>query len=281
MGSIAFDQAAEYYDRTRELRPEIHSAVIDVLARELRGRGACLEIGVGTGRIALDLHRAGVPMAGVDLAQPMLGRLLEKAGGAPPFPLAVADATALPWRDDAFDAALACHVLHLIPGWQAAVEELVRVVGPGGVLLVDMGGDAPGVGRDVARYYFAQTRLGRRPRPGLNDPAELDELLQRHGMSPRLLPPVRQRRDDVTIEAVIKRLEDGVFSGCWPLDEDERLAAGAATRAWARAQLGPLDRAHTIEAEIVWRAYDVPRLPPVTASDLGPRGDGHDRCSPA
>lgn len=261
MGSIAFDQAAEYYDRTRELPPEVHAAVIEVLARELRARGPCLEVGVGTGRIALDLHRAGVPMAGVDLARPMLDRLVEKAGGAPPFPLAVADATALPWREAAFGAALACHVLHLIPPWQAAVEELVRVVGAGGVVLVDMGGDAPGVGREVARHYFAQTRLGRRSRPGLNDPGELDELLARHGMAPRLLPPVRQRRDGVTIEAVIQRLEDGVFSGCWPLDDDERRAAGAATREWAREHLGPLDSPHAVEAEIVWRAYDVPRPP--------------------
>jgi ubiquinone/menaquinone biosynthesis C-methylase UbiE len=258
MGSIAFDRAAEYYDRTRELQPEVHTAVIGLLAGVLRGRGRCLEIGVGTGRIGLDLHRAGVPMAGVDLSRPMLDRLVDKAGGAAPFPLAVADAVALPWADAAFGAAIACHVLHLIPNWRDAAEELVRVVGPGGVILVDMGGDAPGVGRELASYYFAQTRLARRPRPGLNDPADLDALMGAHGMSARVLPAVRQRRD-VRIDDVIGRLEEGFFSGCWPLDEEERRAAGAATREWARERLGPLEGVHSIELEIVWRAYDVVR----------------------
>lgn len=258
MGSISFDRAAGYYDRTRELRPEVQAAVIDLLAGELRGRGRCLEIGVGTGRVALDLHAAGVPMAGIDLSRPMLDRLVQKAGGTPPFPLAVADAIALPWRDGTFGAAIACHVLHLIPSWQAAAEELVRVVDRGGVILVDVGGDAPGVGRELVRYFFAQTRLGARSRPGLVDPAELDRLLAGHGMAARPLAPVVRRRD-VRVEDVIRRLEEGVFSGCWPLDQEERLAAGAATRKWARERIGSLERVHSIEREIVWRAYEVPR----------------------
>src|SRR2546423_7934462 len=104
MGSIAFDQAADYYDRTRRLDPHVHAAVIDLLAGELRGRGRCLEVGVGTGRIALDLHRTGVPMAGVDLSRPMLDRLVEKARGAAPFPVAPADAPPPPPRPHPFGA---------------------------------------------------------------------------------------------------------------------------------------------------------------------------------
>ncbi|HSR22350.1 MAG TPA: hypothetical protein VLW53_02285, partial [Candidatus Eisenbacteria bacterium] len=58
---------------------------------------------------------------------------------------------------------------------------------------------------------------------------------------------------------VIRRLEEGILSGCWPLDEAERLAAGAATRRWARERFGSLERVHRVEAAIVWRAYEVPR----------------------
>ncbi|HXM55283.1 MAG TPA: class I SAM-dependent methyltransferase [Candidatus Dormibacteraeota bacterium] len=260
MGSIAFDQAAPYYDRTRRLDPDVHAAVIDLLVGELRGRRRCLEIGVGTGRIAFDLHRAGVAMAGVDLSRPMLDRLVEKGGGSAPFPLAVADATALPAPSRAFAAGLACHVLHLIPQWRAAADELVRVVAPGGVVLVDIGGDAPGTGREVSRYFFAQTRLHERVRPGLNDPEELDALMVGHGLVPRLLPPVR-RRVEYTVENMIRRLEEGVLSGCWPLDEAERRQAGDATREWARQRFGAVDAPYTVEAEIEWRAYDVPAAP--------------------
>src|SRR5215469_7147073 len=112
--SIAFDRAAGYYDETRHLQPAAHDALVGQLVHELRGRGRCLEVGVGTGRIALDLHRRGVAMAGVDLSAAMLRRLVEKAGGSAPFPLAVADATALPVADGAVGAAVVCHVLHLV-----------------------------------------------------------------------------------------------------------------------------------------------------------------------
>jgi ubiquinone/menaquinone biosynthesis C-methylase UbiE len=255
MGSIAFDQAAEYYDQTRRLQPDVQAAVIELLARQLAGHGRCLEIGVGTGRMALDLHAAGVPMAGVDLARPMLDQLVRKAGGSPPFPIAVADAIALPWTDGAFGAGLACHVLHLIPTWRAAAEELVRVVRPGGVILVDIGGEASGMSREVSRYFFAQTRLGTRVRPGLNDIAELDRLMADHGLSARSLPAI-VRRAEPTPGAIVQRLEEGILSGCWPLDEEERRAAAAVTREWARERFGSLDSVHPVDLPIVWRAYD-------------------------
>src|SRR2546421_6181685 len=184
MGSIAFDQAADYYDRTRRLDPDVHAAVIDLLAGELRGRGRCLEVGVGTGRIALDLHRSGVAMAGVDLSRPMLDRLVEKGGGMAPFPLAVADATALPAPSRAFGAGLACHVLHLIPQWRAAADELVRVVAPRGVLLVDIGGDAPGARREISRPLFPPTRPRARGPPRLHHPDELAAPTARHRRAP-------------------------------------------------------------------------------------------------
>src|SRR5437867_2722127 len=100
--SVAFDRAAEFYDRTRALLPEAERATVELLRTELAGRGGCLEVGVGTGLIALPLHQAGVSMVGLDLSRPMLSKLVEKAGGRIPFPLVLADATRMPFRDDAF-----------------------------------------------------------------------------------------------------------------------------------------------------------------------------------
>ena len=131
--AVSFDRAADYYDATRALSPAVEAALTELLAGELVGRGRCLEIGVGTGRIALPLRRAGVPMAGIDLSRAMMLRIAAKAGGDAPFPLAQADATRLPFRDHSFGGAVACHVLHLIPAWQQAMAELLRVLRPGGV----------------------------------------------------------------------------------------------------------------------------------------------------
>ena len=110
-----------------------------LLSSELRGRGRALEIGVGTGLVALPLAAAGVPLVGLDLSAPMLAKLVEKAGGRPPFPLVVGDATTLPFADDRFGAAVVRHVLHLVPAWRQVVAELVRVVAPGGLVLVSSG----------------------------------------------------------------------------------------------------------------------------------------------
>jgi SAM-dependent methyltransferase len=55
-------------------------ATVDVLA-ELAGTGRALELGIGTGRIALPLSRRGVPVHGIDLSRAMVARLQAKPGG--------------------------------------------------------------------------------------------------------------------------------------------------------------------------------------------------------
>jgi SAM-dependent methyltransferase len=52
---------------------------VDFLA-ELAGDGAALELGIGTGRIALPLSRRGVPVHGIDLSPDMVTQLRSKAG---------------------------------------------------------------------------------------------------------------------------------------------------------------------------------------------------------
>jgi SAM-dependent methyltransferase len=48
----------------------------------LAGEGAALELGIGTGRIALPLAARGVPVHGIDLSEAMVARLRAKPGGA-------------------------------------------------------------------------------------------------------------------------------------------------------------------------------------------------------
>ena len=85
MSSISFDRAVDFYDKTRGLPPEQAERVSDVLVRELADRGRALEIGVGTGRIALPLHARGVDLVGIDISLPMLERLVTNSSGRPPF----------------------------------------------------------------------------------------------------------------------------------------------------------------------------------------------------
>jgi len=139
-GSPLFDErAAGHYDAVRVLHPETRQQIVRMLQRELAGRGRCLDAGVGTGRFALPLAEAGIPIVGVELSASMLAQLKRKVGMTAAIPLVQADATALPFANRIFGAGLVCHGLHLIPEWQRALAELCRVIRPGGVILLDLG----------------------------------------------------------------------------------------------------------------------------------------------
>ena len=60
--------------------PTVVDPVVDLLA-ELAGSGRALELGIGTGRIALPLAARGVPVTGIDLSKAMVARLRAKPGG--------------------------------------------------------------------------------------------------------------------------------------------------------------------------------------------------------
>jgi SAM-dependent methyltransferase len=60
--------------------PGVIAATVDFLAA-LAGDGAALELGIGTGRIALPLAERGVPVHGIDLSEAMVARLKAKPGG--------------------------------------------------------------------------------------------------------------------------------------------------------------------------------------------------------
>jgi SAM-dependent methyltransferase len=72
------DQIADEYDA---LYSEYDPASIDLLA-ELAGRGPALELGIGTGRIALPLQERGVTVQGIDASEPMVSKMRAKPGGA-------------------------------------------------------------------------------------------------------------------------------------------------------------------------------------------------------
>ncbi|OLT20466.1 methyltransferase [Actinomadura sp. CNU-125] len=76
------EDVAAAYDETSAamFAPDAVDPAVDLLA-ELAGDGRALELGVGTGRIALPLARRGVPVHGIDLSPAMVARLRAKPGG--------------------------------------------------------------------------------------------------------------------------------------------------------------------------------------------------------
>jgi SAM-dependent methyltransferase len=78
-----FDErvAARYDESEAEMSdPAVVEPVVEFLI-ELAGSGRALELGIGTGRIALPLAQRGVPVWGIDLSKAMVARLRAKPGG--------------------------------------------------------------------------------------------------------------------------------------------------------------------------------------------------------
>lgn len=255
--SVRFDRAADEYDRTRAISDEAMAHTIELLSSELGDRGRVLEVGVGTGLLALPLHEAGIPVTGIDLTPAMLGKLVEKAGGRPPFPLVLADATRIPFADGTFGGAYLRWVLHLIPDWRAALAETLRVVRPGGVALVDLGGYGD-VRLEIQRRFAVISRISVDP-VGLDhsDHDSLDAEMATRGATLRELPPVREEGEDMLGE-FLDGIEQGRWSWTWPVPEDVRRRAAEELRPWAVERFGPLDRVERYELGSIWRAYDLP-----------------------
>lgn len=129
--SVAFDRAADYYDDTRGFPPGEEHLVAEAIcqAGQLTNASRVLEIGIGTGRIALPLAQRVQTIVGVDLSLPMMSRLRAKQRGES-IHVTQGDATRLPLADRQFDAVVSVHVFHLIPDWQNALREVSRVLKP-------------------------------------------------------------------------------------------------------------------------------------------------------
>jgi SAM-dependent methyltransferase len=80
-GYFGEDVASAYDESSAEMfDPAVVDPAVDLLA-ELAGDGRALELGIGTGRIALPLSQRGVPVHGIELSKAMAAKLHEKPGG--------------------------------------------------------------------------------------------------------------------------------------------------------------------------------------------------------
>lgn len=100
--------------------------------------GEVLEVAVGTG-LNLPCYPGGVTLTGLDLSEGMLAIARDRARRlGREVTLRQGNAEELPFADAVFDTVLCTFGLCAIPGHAAAVREMVRVLRPGGrLILVD------------------------------------------------------------------------------------------------------------------------------------------------
>jgi len=153
--------------------PEYEEQILPLVDRHLVGTRRVLDVGCGEGQLARRAAAMGAAVVGVDPTHNQI-TVARARGGGPAYGEAAAEW--LPFRDGAFDAVVMCLVIEHIEPFEPAIEDMARVLEPGGRFLL------------LLNHPLLQT-----PGSGWIDDHILDEQYWRVG--PYL-------RDDSTIEEV-------------------------------------------------------------------------------
>src|SRR6201984_1000047 len=144
--------------------------------------GRILDVGVGTG-LSLSDYARSTKICGVDISEPMLRRAQMRVRAEKLVnvqTLAVMDAKNLAFKDASFDAVVAQYVITAVPDPEATLDDFVRVLKPGGELILVNHIGAEGGPRRAFELAFAPLarRLGWRPEFPW---ARLEKWAARHG----------------------------------------------------------------------------------------------------
>jgi ubiquinone/menaquinone biosynthesis C-methylase UbiE len=198
-GDIVKQQVAAHWDRRaphfdadfgHSIRTKAERAAWDrILDLVLPGRGPldALDAGCGTGFLTFELGARGHRVTGVDFAPAMIAEARRKAaerGVSVRFE--EADAEQLPFTPGSFDLAISRHLLWTLPHPEAAIDEWIRILRPGGRLVVvdgqfDASATPPSTenARTSPEYAAVGDQL---PFLGGRSREEIEALLKAHGL---------------------------------------------------------------------------------------------------
>jgi len=250
MPGVGFDRATSFYDATRGLPTGVPEQVRDQIVRRT-GAGQntrFLEIGVGTGRIALPFVWVGADYTGADLSLPMLEVLRRKIATIPEaarrLKLALADAMALPFADASFDVIIMIHLLHLVSDWRQTLRECRRVLREGGWLVLSSNERAERRRRSATadrthegphlvtqKWNEIMHELGQdRSRRPQNE--EVYDALRQMGASVEHVTLAEYQHRPTTAREMVGLHRDRIFSSDWHHSDDIHAEASRQLERW-------------------------------------------------
>ncbi|UCE92342.1 MAG: class I SAM-dependent methyltransferase [Methanobacteriota archaeon] len=207
---ISFDHVADVYDETRAYAQGVTDLIGEALERVVSKESRLLEVGVGTGRTAHPLTERGFDITGVDISTGMLSKARAKGLRR----LLIADATALPFADLAFDHVLSAHLTHLISDWRHALAEIGRVAS--GLYLSVINERIGCQAEEMQRAYedlCAEDGFEVR-HPGMRE-REIADIV-----APLKTIDIADSTESVPVEKAIGRYRSRCFSDQWSVPDD-------------------------------------------------------------
>jgi len=243
-GRLSFDHVAKVYDETRGLTPRVMSRLLAVLVEELQGMRV-LEIGVGTGRLAVPLQKSGVRVVGIDISRRMVEIGLAKGLRSVLF----ADGARLPIASKSFDVTMTIHVLHLIPDWRDVIMEIGRVTRESYLTVIERTYRADSMKRDYDRLVKEAGHTW--SAPGLHE-RDLPVLLR-----PDILMPVGPFEETLRADALLSELDGRSYSSQWDVPEPiHRSAMGVLRQEWGGREV---HRSYALDVAF-WRIDRLPEI---------------------
>lgn len=263
MPGVSFDRAATYYDATRGFPAGVDEQLRDAIVERTGATRATrfLELGIGTGRVALPFLQAGYSLIGADISLPMMLQLRAKLAGQPHQPpLCVADIMRLPIARATIDVAISVHVLHLVDDWQLVLRETHRVVRSGGWIVLandETERSEPYTPQDhVWQSWLAilndlavppEQRRARAVR-GLDD--RFAFTLQDLGATVERATLLRYHSAPTSAREVVGKYRERIFSSCWSLPDDIHAEAMRRLDRWLAEECADPDTPATSRSRI-------------------------------
>ncbi len=133
MNKKTWDLYAPIYKRAMKADQKIYDFMYERIPERVKGKEV-LELATGPGLLAKHIAPAAKSVLATDYSD---GMIAEAGKGECPENLRfeVADAMALPYDDDSFDVVLIANALHIVPDPEKVLDQIDRVLRPGGLLI--------------------------------------------------------------------------------------------------------------------------------------------------
>jgi len=221
---ISFDRVAAEYDRTRWVPQSLCDSLVRKLIEEtpLTFESRILEIGVGTGRLALPLSQHGCEIVGIDVSSLMLFEAKRKQReGGKLLHLLQAEASNVPIRERTMDLCLFVHVLHLLDDWKTVLKDMERilrrrVIANARLFLSWF---------DLPPFRLYWDSIGELKKTGAQEPEEIISYLQdSNGYRWRRFE-IQNNAGKTTWKEVFGLIQRKVFSSQWGISKEQHQAA--------------------------------------------------------
>lgn len=174
-----FDEISSDYSST--LAGKYTEPMHHALIRELEGKNfrTLLDVGSGNGTfLSIVLNKFDVEVSGIDISPGMIEKSKELLDGR--ADLKVGDSEHLPWNDGSFDVITCIASFHHYPGPELVLQEMKRVLRPGGILMIA----DPFTPNELLRFFLnILIKFSRSGDVRIYSRKEMQELLEKCGFT--------------------------------------------------------------------------------------------------